>query len=47
MAFYYDFEGWVREHPPADGDRRALNVERAAQNLIDLRASLDNPNDDN
>lgn len=43
MAFYYDFESWVREHPAADGDRRALDVSRTARNLIDLRASLDDP----
>ncbi len=47
MAFYYNFERWVREHPPADGDRRALDVPRVAQNLIDLRASLDNTDGDN
>jgi len=41
MAFYYDFERWVREHPPVAGDRRALNVKRVASNLVDLRASLD------
>jgi endonuclease/exonuclease/phosphatase family metal-dependent hydrolase len=47
MAFFYDFDRWVREHPPADGDRRALNVARTARNLIDLRASLDDPAGDN
>ncbi len=47
MAFYYDFERWVREHPPQDGDRRALNVPRVARNLIDLLASLDDMEGDN
>jgi endonuclease/exonuclease/phosphatase family metal-dependent hydrolase len=41
MAFYYDFARWFREHPPMQGDRRALKVQRVARNLIDLRAALD------
>jgi endonuclease/exonuclease/phosphatase family metal-dependent hydrolase len=47
MAFFYDFEQWVRDHPPTHGDRRALDIARVATNLMDLRASLDDSEDDN
>lgn len=47
MAFYYDFEKWVRDHPAQAGDRGALDIQRVASNLVDLRASLDDPNHEN
>lgn len=41
MAFYYDFEKWIRDHPARAQGPGALDVQRVARNLIDLRASLD------
>jgi len=44
VTFHYDFESWVALSRRGIDDRRRLNPARVARNLLDLRASLDNPN---
>jgi endonuclease/exonuclease/phosphatase family metal-dependent hydrolase len=39
----YNFERFLTQHPRQENDRRRLSPERAAQNLLDLHASLENP----
>ena len=43
MGHAYDFDRFLLEHPRHEGDRRRLNPERAARNLLDLRAALEDP----
>ena len=43
MGHAYDFDRFLIQHPRQEGDRRRLSPERVAQNLLDLRATLDDP----
>ena len=43
MGLSYDFERFMNRYPRRDGDRRRLMPDRAARNLLDLRATLENP----
>ncbi|MGD2098363.1 MAG: endonuclease/exonuclease/phosphatase family protein [Desulfobacterales bacterium] len=43
MGHAYDFNRFLMQHPRQEGDRRRLRPERVAQNLLDLRAALDDP----
>ena len=43
MRDAYDFERFLVRHPRPENDRRRLVPARAAQNLLDLHASLENP----
>jgi hypothetical protein len=43
MGLSYDLERFMRRYPRQEGDRRRLVPERAARNLLDLRAALEDP----
>jgi endonuclease/exonuclease/phosphatase family metal-dependent hydrolase len=43
MGHAYDFDRFLIQHPRPAGDRRRLRPERVAQNLLDLRATLEDP----
>ena len=43
MGLSYDFERFMNRYPRREGDRRRLMPDRAARNLLDLRASLEDP----
>ncbi len=43
MGLSYDFEHFMKRYPRREGDRRRLIPGRAAQNLLDLRATLEDP----
>jgi hypothetical protein len=43
MGHAYDFDRFLIQHPRQEGDPRRLSPERTAQNLLDLRATLEDP----
>ncbi len=43
MGLSYDFERFMKRYPRTESDRRRLVPERAARNLLDLRATLEDP----
>jgi len=47
MGHAYDFDRFLIQHPRQEGDRRRLSPERVAQNLLDLRATLEDPQNQN
>ncbi|MBW2435776.1 MAG: endonuclease/exonuclease/phosphatase family protein [Desulfobacterales bacterium] len=47
MGHAYDFNRFLTQHPRPEGDRRRLRPERVAQNLLDLRATLEDPDSPN
>ena len=43
MGLSYDFDRFLLQHPRPENDRRHLDPERAARNLLDLRTTLEDP----
>jgi endonuclease/exonuclease/phosphatase family metal-dependent hydrolase len=43
MGHAYDFDHFLIQHPRKEGDRRRLIPERTARNLLDLRATFEDP----
>ena len=47
MGHAYDFDRFLLQHARHEGDRRRLSPERAARNLLDLRAALEDSQNQN